>query len=191
MPGRTPRPRSATGSQDEVGHAVRVTAGVLEREDGTPGVTEQRDRPFSDVGVAHVGEVLDLRCQRDVLGSHAVGGSSAPPLIVVDELEVVGEPVELGQEIRVVEVRSPVDHEDGESLPHDPGVELGAHAPGGDAAGTQRSSPSSTSNAESSSTRRRLACSIAFASERNASRFRTDASSGSSLARSSGPDTRK
>ena len=60
----------------------------------------------------HPFEVVELRRERDVLRPHALGGSAAAALVVIDEAERVCEPIELRQQVRVVEVRPAVDDDD-------------------------------------------------------------------------------
>ena len=57
-------------------------------------------------------EVVDLGPERDVLGADALGRTAAAALVVVNEAERVGEPVELGHEVGVVEVGPAVDDDD-------------------------------------------------------------------------------
>jgi hypothetical protein len=57
-------------------------------------------------------QVVYLGLDGDVLGPDAIGGSPATALVVVDEPEPLGQPVELGQQVVVAEVRSAVQHDD-------------------------------------------------------------------------------
>jgi hypothetical protein len=57
-------------------------------------------------------DVVDLGPKVDVLGPNAARRAAATTLVVVDEAERLRQPVELGKQIRVVEVRPAVEHED-------------------------------------------------------------------------------
>ncbi len=53
---------------------------------------------------SHPVQIADLACERDVLGLHAICGSPASPLVVVNEVVRIGQTIELGQEIAMVEI---------------------------------------------------------------------------------------
>ena len=55
-------------------------------------------------------DVFDLRPDGHVLGSNTLRGPAASPLVVIDEAERVGEPIQLQQQVLVIEVRPAMDH---------------------------------------------------------------------------------
>jgi hypothetical protein len=71
-------------------------------------------------------EIIEIGGERDVCGLDMRGGASAAALVVVDEAAVVGETVEFGKQIRVVEVRAAMEDYDDGAFADFPGVEIGA-----------------------------------------------------------------
>ncbi len=103
----------------------RVPQRVLEGQDGAPGVPEQH-RGVQPVELPHLVEVIEVQCERDVLRPHPVRGVPAAPLVVVDQPESVGQSIQLGQEIAVVEVGPTVQDDDGLTPADRSRVERGA-----------------------------------------------------------------
>ena len=68
--------------------------------------------------------ICDVGCERDVIGLHAIGGPAAPSLIAVDEMERIGEAVQVGHEIAVVEIWSTMEDDDCRALPDYSGIQL-------------------------------------------------------------------
>ena len=97
--------------EDQVRDPTRMADRVLHREYASPGVSEHGDRLQAEVA-PHSVEVVDLRPNRDIVGLHAVRRPAATALVVVDEAERVCEPVELREEVGVVEVGPAVDDDD-------------------------------------------------------------------------------
>ncbi len=96
--------------EDQPRHTRRMAQRVLEGEDRPPRVPEHR-RLFQVKAIPHPIDVLDVRRERDLLGSNAIRRLPAPALVVVDEVVRVGQPIEVGQQIADVEVRSAVEHD--------------------------------------------------------------------------------
>jgi hypothetical protein len=74
-------------------------------------MAEKRRRPEPEP-VEHGVQVRHLGADVDVLRLDAVRRTASPPLVVVDEAARVGEPVELRQQVRVVEVRPAVEDDE-------------------------------------------------------------------------------
>jgi hypothetical protein len=66
--------------------------------------------------IPHPIDVLDIRRERDVLGSNAIRRPPAPALVVVDEVVRIGQPIEVGQQVSDVEIRAPVEYDDGRAV---------------------------------------------------------------------------
>jgi hypothetical protein len=101
--------------QDQVGQPFGVTAGVLHRQYSAPAVPEDRHRLQPEMA-AHLVQVIHFGLDGDVGGSDAVGRPPATALIVVDDPESLGQTIQLGQQIVVVEVRPAVQHDDRKAL---------------------------------------------------------------------------
>ena len=98
-----------------MGHPIGMAYDVLHSQDSAPRVTKHRDRVECEVA-SHTVQVIDLRIDADLDGLHAFGGSPATPLVVVDESERVGESVQLGTKVVVVEAGATVEDDDRPSL---------------------------------------------------------------------------
>jgi hypothetical protein len=85
-------------------------------------VPEQRRGVQAKV-VPHAIDVFDIGDERHVLGPNACRGAPPPALIVVDEAECVGESIQIGQEIAVVEIGTPMKDDDRRSLPNRSDIE--------------------------------------------------------------------
>jgi hypothetical protein len=69
-------------------------------------------------------DVGDIRSERHIFGSHTVGGSTASPLVVVDESVRIGKAVEFRQEITMIEIGSAMQDDDWRAFPNVPRVQL-------------------------------------------------------------------
>ena len=92
-------------------------------EQPAPGVAEDRDRVGTGPRADSI-DVINLRSDRDVVGPLAAERTSAPALVVEDETEPIRQPVELREQVGVVEVRTTVDQDDRRPAPDVPDEEL-------------------------------------------------------------------
>ena len=60
----------------------------------------------------HLVEIVDVGCERYVLGLHMISRSPTSPLVVVDEAECIRQSIEVGQEIAVIEIGPAVEDDD-------------------------------------------------------------------------------
>src|SRR5262245_4149811 len=88
---------------------------VLQRENRSPGMAEHDRRIESEMFTNGI-EIGHLGFERHVLRMNARGGLSAASLIVVDQTISIGEPIEIGHEIAMIEIRSAVQNDDRGSL---------------------------------------------------------------------------
>jgi len=109
-----------------------MAAGVLHRQHCAPAVPEDRHRLQPEM-TPHVIQVVHFGLDGDVLGSDAVGRSPATALVVIDDPESLGQTVELGQQIVVVEVGPAMQHDDRRALANIAEMQsrvAGGHQPG-------------------------------------------------------------
>ena len=102
--------------QDHVRHAFRMAQRVLQGKHRAPGVPEQCGR-FQVKAPPHCVEIVEVGSEGDILGRHIISRSPAPPLVVIDEAEGGRQPVQIGQEIAVVEIGPAMKDDDGTALP--------------------------------------------------------------------------
>jgi len=102
--------------QDHARHPLRMPKRVFKGKHSTPGVPQQYHGVEVKI-LSNLFYICDFGCERDVFGLHTIGGPAAPPLIVVDEMERIGQAVQVGHEIAVVEIRSTMEDDDFRTLP--------------------------------------------------------------------------
>ena len=78
-------------------------------------MTEQCHRLQMEV-LTHRVEIVDIRCEADVIWSDVLRGFPATALVVVDQPVTVRQAIEIRQEVRVIEVGSAVEDDDGLSV---------------------------------------------------------------------------
>ena len=86
--------------------------GVFQGENRAPRMSEQSCRLQVRVR-SHCVEIIEIRLQGDIAGFYASYGSSASSLVVVDEPVCTSQPIQIGQEIAAIEIRPPVQDDNG------------------------------------------------------------------------------
>ncbi len=109
--------------QYQVGEMTGVSGCVLHGQERAPGVTQYRDGVEPEVPPQPV-QIVDLGFNADGLGKDVRGGLAASSLVVVDQPKRTRQPIELGQQVVMVEVGSAVQNDEGSTGADFPEKEL-------------------------------------------------------------------
>ena len=98
-------------------HVLGECQRILHRHQRPPRVSQQRNRVEAEAASDAV-EVVDLALHRDLDRRFDGERAASPSLVVVDEPAAFSEPVQLREQVTVVEVRATVHHHQRESRAH-------------------------------------------------------------------------
>jgi hypothetical protein len=121
-----------------VRYALRIPKRIFKGKHSAPGVPQQYHRVEVKI-LPNLLQICDVGCERDVFRVHTIGRSATPALVVVDEMERIGEAVQLGQQIAVVEIGPAMQDDDRLASADFSGIQF--HASDRDAAFMRRGVP--------------------------------------------------
>jgi Resolvase, N terminal domain len=96
----------AKDSRPKLNELMAVAKRVFKRQHRAPGMPKQH-HPVEMKMLSDLIEIGHFRFERNVFRLHVIGRAAAPALVVVNEMELVGEAVQLRQKIGDVEVWAP------------------------------------------------------------------------------------
>ena len=106
-----------------MGDPIRVACCVFQGHETAPRMTEYCNLIEAEVLPQSV-DVVDLGSDGDGLGRDARGRLATPTLIVIDQAECPCKPIQVRQEIVVIEIGSAVENDEGTSIADFPEIEF-------------------------------------------------------------------